>query len=1732
MTAPNIFSGIGGGTQQRVDSTNIFSGIGGSQPLDRFNRPYFGQVDAYDDMDEDDNAYGLLGFGKYLFDLYKQTIGNPMKYYGNFNPQRAAPITDEEVILGGQAQDRGPMTDVSNTAKNAYSYLTQATPQQLFEDLQAGLSKVGGMTVELGRTIATEPGSALGGFAYAMIGQPIEAVTGYKNQGGNAIPMTPEEQYQATKDVAGLVADIAVSRGMFRGMIKPGLHSTKLGALKDVTKANLASGAVGGLVGGAVAGMGEEDMLAQMATSTILSAPLSVVFGNYFDYTSYMKEVNTLRIGETQAATAMAAVINGIQGDIDTPLARLILTSEAFASTDNLTRTLVTARLVENVPAIIPELTRESFELIAADFDKATLAGAQFRTSYTIPQEFGNVPITPFNRQVNWNNDFDKVAYLAAKKTGLKPGSKPEAIVKNLIEQSNGTVSLDDLTRHGQMLRQRVNNMQRQGFAVPPNQIEIDARWRGITDKGFDLINRAVDGQRLQDATGQVWIKQGNQFIADGVGTVYPATSEELAKIIGMKGSLNPTAPKIDYGAVDYDPLFGMNVKGQYFKYYSDATNTALISPNPLSAASQDLFSKTGYTIAEQVVYNGEEYIISGTAGQLKNQPPRLKLVGVSNGKTVAVNSRLVARNMNKPTVDYLSSTPIKTLYRGVPKGVNPLDNSNTLGGALFYTPDESIAQNYTRGFFRRNMLEPGVVAPRNIEFRNLHDKYMTYWEDFTKQTADNTLPDDMEFAEFFATKLAQDSGISFTRTDWQSAVQKYADKYDDVGIAQAVIIDLARKAGFDGIQVDTQIYAFLPDVNAKLPPKLDINSPAAQHVLDGLFKRFLSEQILAKPELSFNDKFNKFFADTKLPLEQRTNIRNVMLSKLREEAAAFAKRVDPDQNILQSIVDDLDAYAKSVETDLRGNLENALFAQGMYMVADGSGGKFTIHFSDGRVFTKVDNVNQALEALHKQGFGSKVDLDGGGTQSIAPELASVTAIKPVIKYNELNWFGKKILEWRVGRGSIGKLNSFMTNMPARMAAFDEWMQLQMPGIKTPKLLQAWDAMAQGHDKMKNYIVSKPFQVLVGEYTTMMKAMSQLDQSLHSQVGRAAEMLSIEDITTKPALLGKVATDADKAMAMQIAGKRAQETVAALLEEMTIKKSDLATAAQAVQDKFKQAGRMYVKDGELLALQMAQASEKQLSWLHTLEIAKRIEDPTINKTQAQFLAESGLSSNKQFMAALDAQTRLYEQAAKEVGIPSSKYIAGYFPHFRALATYNRWGETGLPADFLNNIARTGIMDPTEIRMNPVEVAHRYLMGVAKERSGFTKIAKEIDKNIRAEFAAIPDTNLQQSLNKMWDDVMAKAIGTPSYDDQIANAAYKALTKSLGAKVGNNVIFDLVNMSLQGGMPILGVRDFATGMIMGQTLLGTDAMAHGMRMMAGGAGDMRLNTLKQKGAVPALDASGLVNPSAGVNLAARTFTQKAVDASLSLSLQPQSYNKTLAVIYTAAEYKFTKALATAGDNPDISKLLRDMQLDAEPLPVQQWFADKIMEGKPQEAGEIYARWMSRKIVNFYGAMYNPLNWNGTAGRLLGQYGSWATNSTQTAFDMIARGKVADMDKILRVSKMFALNAAVGYAGAELGLNLTNWLWNPLSFPSGSPLLSVASDLNREMMRDDGGDPFDKAERVLNTFVPITGFETGNYTRTLVPYSRAITAWVQAYESAQQGNSAFQTLLRALGQPLAK
>jgi hypothetical protein len=1665
--------------------------------------PYDGRYDTSDD-DAEQEVSGIVGWGKYIWDVLRQRTATPIGSGLSAGLDINLDATKGELGVSRKKPDNSFAGDVANTVRNAGNYLADATVQSLAEDVAKAVGAVGSMPIEIARSIASEPGNALGGLAYAMIGQPLEAITGMRNAGGKAVPMTPEEQYQTTKDVAGLAVDITLSRGLFRGMINPSMHSTRLGALADVSKANFASGIVGGLAGGTVAGMGEEDMLSQMALATIISGPASVVFGTAFDLPAYMREVKDIRINARQAAVAQMGVLNGLAIDLDTPLAQVFANIDALKSTDGFAEALVKARLIEGVPAVIPNVSKSTFDLLAANFDVSVAGGAQFRTSYKISDEFGAVPTTRAQRQIAWNNDFDKVAYRASKKGTLSDAD--QALVDDLIKQSNGSVTFADLKNHGKMLRDRINNVQKQGKAVPPDQVEIDTRWRGIVEKGQNIIKGAVEGQQIKDATNATWIKSGDQFVNEATGAVYPSASEELAKILGARGSLDPTAPKIDYGVVDYDPVYGTPIKGPYFKYYNPENQTALITQNKLSPQSEALFTKTGYTIGEQVVTGGERYIVTGLGGQPAGQAPRLMLTGVSNGKKISAAVNRVARNMNKPSVEFLSSTPVFTLHKAVPTSAVDAGLPTGTNGATVYRTSAKYVK--------------GASASNNVTFKNLFDFFDA------SRNPDGTPV--ANIAEMLNNK-AKELGSNY---NYEATIARYAKDTPAVQ-QQKAVIDFARENGFDGVRLGATTFAQLPDVAKALPDIMSIDSPAAKKLLDGLYKRFLAEQMTGKSNLNFNDKFNAFFADTKMPLEQRQTIQSAMLQRLRQDADAFAAKFDPDNNILKGILDDATAYDKSVDGNLRGNLEDALSAHGMYIDSDGSGGAFQIYFRDGTKFTEVSNINEGLEALHKQGFGSAVDVDGGGTQSIATELAGVSKLRPVVKYSEPNIFGRKLIDMRAGKGALGSINSFFTNLPARMAAIDEWIQVNV-GNGDVKLFRAYDLLAQAHDKMKNYVASDKFQPIVKQYTEMMRAVHALDANLQPEVARAAEFLSIKEITDSPALLGRQASPVDVQFAQQMAGMRGYQTTAAILERAAIDKISLGEAAELVKADFKKRNIAYVQEAELIAQQMKATPDDQLSWLHAFEIAKRLENKSLDKTRAQFLQESGLSSNRQFMLALDAQTRMYEMAAKELDLPASKYIASYFPHFRQLGVYNKWGQTGLPAEFLNDIKRTGIMDPTAIRMDPVDVAHDYLMAMARRKTGFTESAKQIDAEIRSQILGTPErpssipVDDQSWLTELWDETMSKARGVPDVSSKIANATFKTLSKSLGAHVGNSIIFDAVNLSLQGGLPILGVRDFGTAMIMGQTLLGSEAMAHGLRNIYGAASEARIADYYRRGVAPTVDPGNLVNPSSGVNLGLRTASQEMVDLGLKASLQPQSYNRTLMVMFSASEYKMQQAMRKVG-NTDMESLLRELALDAEPLPIQQWFVEKMQAGKPLEAQDIYARWMTRKVANFYGAMYNPIGWRAIGGRLLGQYGSWTVNATQTFTDMFARGGT-DMTKVMRASKFATLTAALGYAGAEAGLNLTNWQWNPLSYPTGSPVLGFMTDAQRVLNED--GDVESKMKKALNTIIPVTGPETGNYTRTFTPFSRMMSAWAQSYDALNSGNSEFQVLMRFLGQPLAK
>jgi hypothetical protein len=349
--------------------TNPYAAIYQGQQDNPYDRIYRqpSQTDVYRNIyeapneEDDPNALPwptkLGNYGRYLLKTLPQLsrISSPQTSLGDRGFLAAAKLTGQDIAkgLGGFAYDffvdehlmLKRVTEQARTARSDANNLITAIKQEY-----AQKGKIGGTA------------SVVSGLASTLINTPIEAMTGHKNVGGQAVPLTAREQADAIKFTAGLASDFMTQRYVATVLTKGLSTSSKVGALYKTSAANIIGGAAGGVTGGLVEAVGNEDMLSVIATNVIASTALGGTLGTTFDYLSYVKKAAkaaTIIPTETHATASALYGNNAVLMDINDNAASALTKVEAFGTTENLLDMAIKANLVTKDGLIVEGLSPE-----------------------------------------------------------------------------------------------------------------------------------------------------------------------------------------------------------------------------------------------------------------------------------------------------------------------------------------------------------------------------------------------------------------------------------------------------------------------------------------------------------------------------------------------------------------------------------------------------------------------------------------------------------------------------------------------------------------------------------------------------------------------------------------------------------------------------------------------------------------------------------------------------------------------------------------------------------------------------------------------------------------------------------------------------------------------------------------------------------------------------------------------------------------------------------------------------------------------------------------------------------------------------------------------------------------------------------------------------------------------------------------------------------------------------
>ena len=443
-------------------------------------------------------------------------------------------------------------------------------------------------------------------------------------------------------------------------------------------------------------------------------------------------------------------------------------------------------------------------------------------------------------------------------------------------------------------------------------------------------------------------------------------------------------------------------------------------------------------------------------------------------------------------------------------------------------------------------------------------------------------------------------------------------------------------------------------------------------------------------------------------------------------------------------------------------------------------------------------------------------------------------------------------------------------------------------------------------------------------------------------------------------------------------------------------------------------------------------------------------DSGVDMTADQYISTLDWDVNARNLYA--SARKFFDEGASLFGIEGK--ITGYTPWIqRWRGIENLYNKVIKDSEFIHELNRIGIT-PDDVKVMDInELAYRYAKAGIHHKSPVAGggTSGEMLSRINSEIRELSELGVNVSGIQEWVNNF-RGIPTPEASNAMKFSQHFSKTfdqNMKGSKI--ETIMDAETLLKLGFRPLLAVRDMVSSFSLG-SMLGIDAAFNIMRIT-----DDKMKRIKAL-----IDEGQLPQGSVDAMLArtSRSVLSKATDVGMKASFQPQVYKVIAGNTYI---YTFDRTLEMFRKaNGDAKIFIEEMGdlLDNNPRAIQKHFLDMAVRD-PIEAAKYLATQNAYNIANRFGRLNNPLGWQGKIGRIFGQFGSWSLNALTVLMEGIgnSRSPAAARAKIARLGIIGGSTLVAGYAA---GLNLHNWVINPLNLlPSQGPLADEYNEISRAM-----------------------------------------------------------------------
>jgi hypothetical protein len=541
------------------------------------------------------------------------------------------------------------------TGGDAVDYFRKTPAIDVAKDAKKMIEGISGAATETLKGAVTNPLDTVNSFANGILDvfveSPIEALTGLRNNNGTPVIMQPDDYAKSVQENVANVVNIYIQRKLTSKFLAPPKQGPT--ALKDVSRAgnlvkvgaaNLAAGGLAAIPDATIRNLGEDDYALKVANTMVSSTIMGTLVGTMFDMPRY----NKMRM-ETQQNALHARVLlaneiaaeNALRNTPDKPLADAIANVNGVATADKLVEAAIRAGLQNDgfvVPAIDPVVLEETINKVAP------AVGAPLNVK--LAKNYQSKTIAG-QTMVKFEADFDRVAYLL-RKTKKMTRSK-RAMLKEVIAQTG--LTLDQIAAHGRYLHdQVVTPLLASGLRKMLSQDEINATNIEAINSGAAQAINATDGARLADFNGQLWEKQGENFIgADG--TIRPMTDQTLHQMFGKKKTGSPELGQLEVPQQNFNGNYNRDITD--LQVTTSKTGATYLHSFDLDPAAKSLFEETGYLPNERVRFGNEDAYVQGfEKGKIKLLVPTKKGGLKPRNADPSTVGRYASNNLSKSVLD------------------------------------------------------------------------------------------------------------------------------------------------------------------------------------------------------------------------------------------------------------------------------------------------------------------------------------------------------------------------------------------------------------------------------------------------------------------------------------------------------------------------------------------------------------------------------------------------------------------------------------------------------------------------------------------------------------------------------------------------------------------------------------------------------------------------------------------------------------------------------------------------------------------------------------------------------------------------------------------------------------------------------------------------------------------------------------------------------------------------